>query len=69
MKRVLVFFITVVFFTTGLLAADSSSSENLKRRNYLGGPDESDLRVQAVLPVYKKNSNETAVDPEGTEGY
>lgn len=50
-------------------AQESEGLELVKRRNYKGGADESDLRVQATLPVYKKNNNEANIQEETEEGF
>lgn len=50
-------------------AADSDATESTKQRNYIGGADESDLKVQTTLPVYKKNKNEANIEEEVEEGF
>ena len=46
---------------------DSALTERARTRQYLGGPDESDLKVQAQVLKLQKSKNDTNVDNE--EGF
>jgi len=50
-------------------AEDSVYAEKAQTRKYIGGPDESDLKVQAVIPKLKKSKNETSIESEDEEGF
>lgn len=49
-------------------AEDSVYSEKAQTRKYVGGADESDLKVQAQIKKLKKSKNETTFD-EDEEGF
>lgn len=62
------FLIVVLFFSVSVLANDKDYMEIARMRKYIGGPDESDLKVQAVLyqaPSKKKKP----VKVEPNEGF
>lgn len=50
-------------------AEDSVYAEKAQTRKYIGGADESDLKVQAVIPKLKKSKNETSIEAEDEEGF
>ncbi len=50
-------------------AEDSVFSEKAQTRKYVGGADESDLKVQAQIKKLKKSKNETSFESEDEEGF
>ena len=67
MKLSLFFFISTLFLMINASAAeDSAFAEKARTRQYIGGPDESDLKVQAQILKLQKSKNETNIeDDEG----
>lgn len=67
--RLQVFVFFVLLFAISLTtsaAEDSVYAEKAQTRQYVGGPDESDLKVQAQIQKLQKSKNETNVeDGEG----
>ncbi len=64
------FFIIILagFLPMGAFAAeDSAFAEKARSRQYVGGPDESDLKVQAKVLKLQKSKNET--NTEEDEGF
>lgn len=62
-----ILFLGVVLNTSA--AEDSAYSEKAQTRKYVGGADESDLKVQAQVPKLKKSKNETSVEAGEEEGF
>lgn len=57
---------TVMMFSSTSKADDDSKFQvNAKERKYLGGPDESDLKVQKVLSVNSEKKEKTEESSEG----
>ncbi len=54
-------------FCAALAAEDSAFVEKARTRQYMGGPDESDLKVQTQILKLQKTKNETTGDEE--EGF
>ena len=50
-------------------AEDSVYSEKAQARKYIGGADESDLKVQSQVKKLKKSKNETSIEAEDEEGF
>lgn len=50
-------------------AEDSVYAEKARTRQYVGGADESDLKVQAQIPKLQKSKNETSVEADDEEGF
>lgn len=69
MRNLLIISVLFLFVLPYGLAADGEANDYFKRRNYRGGADESDLKVQIALPVYKKNNNEANIQDEAEEGF
>lgn len=61
-------FLTISFcFSFSWAAEDSAFVEKARTRQYVGGPDESDLKVQTQIPKLQKSKNETTIEDE--EGF
>ena len=60
--------IAFLFSATSMARAEEQSAftESARERRYVGGPDESDLKVQANLAAAK---NKPAATPESNEGF
>ncbi len=66
--RFFILFGILYFFSILTWAAeDSAFLEKARTRQYLGGADESDLKVQAQLVKLQKSKNETTIEDE--EGF
>jgi len=50
-------------------AEDSAYAEKAQTRKYIGGADESDLKVQTQIKKLKKSKNETSIEAEDEEGF
>ena len=69
MKSPYILFSVIIFaFSIFAVASeDSVYAEKARTRQYPGGADESDLKVQAQIPKLQKSKNETSVEDE--EGF
>lgn len=68
--QILLFVIFVWGINLNAFAAeDSVHVEKARTRQYVGGADESDLKVQAQVPKLKKSKNETNLEDDDNEGY
>jgi hypothetical protein len=63
-----IFTVLLLSFSGPIWAAeDSVFAEKARTRQYLGGPDETDLKVQAQIQKLQKSKNETSIDED--EGF
>lgn len=62
-----VFAALLFVFSWAQASDDSIFTEKARTRQYVGGPDESDLKVQAQVMKLQKSKNETNVEDE--EGF
>lgn len=68
MKKILSLFLFISCFSAICFAEETEFSEKARTRQYSGGADESDLKVQQINTETKKTKVET-VDPEDEEGF
>ena len=60
-------FFVISIFSTAHAADESIYAEKARNRQYAGGPDESDLKVQAQVLKLQKSKNETSIEED--EGF
>lgn len=65
MKKMLSFLLIINCFSSFCFADETEFSEQARLRQYTGGADESDLKVQQVT----ENKKKVETDPEDEEGY
>lgn len=68
MKINLLVFAVLMFSFSTIWAEDPGFVDKARARQYVGGPDESDLKVQSQVLKLQKSKNETSLE-DSEEGF
>ena len=69
MKKLFSLILFINFFTAICFAEETEFSEKARTRQYSGGADESDLKVQQQVSAETKKTKVETTDPEDEEGF